>query len=168
VDVHGQPKLTDFGLALRIAAEQTPEGIEGHLDSLTSGRLTHTGEVVGTPAYMAPEQAAGDPRKVSPASDVWCLGATLYEMLTGRSPFRGETVAETLFQLMHHDPEPPTRLNAQVPRPLEAICLKCLRKDPKDRYASAEDMADDLRHFIAGRRPSVYPPLWRRIFRRGG
>ncbi len=133
------PKITDFGLAKRLDVD---------------GSLTSTGAVLGTPCYMAPEQT-GDPaaagRTVGPAADVYALGAILYEMLTGRPPFQGETVVETLLQVREHDPVPPSRLRPQMPRDLETITLKCLRKEPARRYASAAELADDLRRFLDAR-----------------
>ncbi len=130
------PKITDFGLARRV---------EGSSD------LTQTGAVLGTPSYMAPEQAAAQGRAVGPAADVWALGAILYECLTGRPPFLGETPYETVVQVLSLDPVPVRRLQPKVPHDLETVCLKCLRKEPADRYASAADLAADLQRFRAGR-----------------
>lgn len=131
----GTPKITDFGLALRL------EGGTG---------LTLSGVPIGTPNYMAPEQARGQSRTVGTAVDVYALGAILYELLTGRSPFRAETPAETLRQVIHQEPFPPARLNAKVPRDVETVCLKCLRKEPEQRYSSARELADDLGRFMRG------------------
>jgi serine/threonine-protein kinase len=129
------PKITDFGLARRV------EGGSG---------LTQTGAILGTPSYMAPEQAAGRGDVVGPAADIWALGAILYECLAGRPPFLAETPYETLAQVLSLDPVAPSRLQPRCPRDLETICLKCLRKHPAERYASAGDLADDLRRFRAG------------------
>src|SRR6516162_2104848 len=126
------PKVTDFGLARRL------EGGAG---------ITLSGVPMGTPSYMAPEQAQGQSRAVSPAVDVYALGAILYELLTGRSPFRAETPVETVLQVIDQEPVPPARLNAAVPRDLETVCLKCLQKEPHRRYASAAALADDLKRF---------------------
>ncbi len=128
----GTPKIGDFGLARRMAGE---------------AGLTWTGTAVGTPSYMAPEQAEARSRDVGPAADTYALGAILYELLTGRPPFRAETAAETLRQVVSHEPVPPSRLNAGVPRDPETICLKCLEKDPQRRYASAAALAEDLHRF---------------------
>jgi hypothetical protein len=131
----GMPKVADFGLAKQVDRES------GH---------TKTGAVLGTPCYMAPEQAAGDIRAVGPAADVHALGAILYEALTGRPPFKGTTVLETLAQVQNEEPIPPRRLRPGLPRDLETICLKCLEKAPPARHASALDLADDLRRFQVG------------------
>jgi serine/threonine-protein kinase len=128
----GTPKLTDFGLARRLEA---------------AAGLTQSGAPLGTPSYMAPEQAEGKARAVGPAADTYALGAILYELLTGRPPFRAETAAETLRQVVSQDPAPPSRLNAAVPRDAETMCLKCLEKDPQRRYASAAALAEDLHRF---------------------
>jgi tetratricopeptide (TPR) repeat protein len=131
----GTPKIADFGLARHL------EGEAG---------LTQSGATVGTPSYMAPEQARGQTQALAPAVDVYALGAVLYELLTGRPPFRAETAAETVLQVVYHEPAPPSRLNAKVPRDLETICLKCLHKDPQRRYATAAALAEDLQRFQRG------------------
>ncbi|HVK14285.1 MAG TPA: protein kinase [Gemmataceae bacterium] len=131
----GTPKVSDFGLARPIH---------------DGPGLTASGTRVGTPSYMAPEQALGRSSAARPAVDVYALGAVLYECLTGRPPFRGETAADTERQVVTDDPVPPSRLNPRVPRDLETVCLKCLQKDPARRYAGGEALADDLRRFLAG------------------
>jgi serine/threonine-protein kinase len=131
----GTLKITDFGLAKRL------EGGAG---------LTQTGEIVGTPSYMAPEQAQGKAQEIGPPTDVYALGAILYELLTGRPPFLAETPVDTVLQALTDDPVPPRRLQPKVPRDLETICLKCLEKEPRRRYASAEDLAGDLRRWLDG------------------
>jgi eukaryotic-like serine/threonine-protein kinase len=131
----GTPKISDFGLARRL------EGEHG---------LTWTGTPVGTPSYMAPEQAAGKSPAIGPAVDVYALGAILYELMTGRPPFRAETATETVLQVIYQEPAPPSRLNANVARDLETICLKCLHKDPQRRYATAGALAHDLDRFQRG------------------
>jgi serine/threonine-protein kinase len=128
----GAPKIADFGLAR-------------HFD--TGMALTLSGVRVGTPSYMAPEQAMGKTRSIGPAVDIYALGAVLYELLTGRPPFRGETTTETELQVIYQEPVPPSRLNARVPRDLETICLTCLHKAPQRRYATAEALAEDLQRF---------------------
>jgi tetratricopeptide (TPR) repeat protein len=128
----GTPKITDFGLAKQ-------------LDRRTL--QTDAGAILGTPNYMAPEQASGRGEEVGPLADVYALGAILYEMLTGRPPFLGENAFHTLAQVCTHDPVSPRRLQPTVPPDLEKICLKCLEKEPRRRYAGAQDLADDLRRF---------------------
>jgi WD40 repeat protein/tetratricopeptide (TPR) repeat protein len=135
LDEHGQPHVSDFGLAKRFAGD---------------GGLTQSGVIVGTPGYMAPEQAAGRGERLTTAADVYALGAILYGLLTGRPPFKGPTPLETLVQVLHHDPVPPRQLQPKVPRDLETVCLKCLQKEPGRRYASAHGLAEDLRRFLAG------------------
>jgi WD40 repeat protein/tRNA A-37 threonylcarbamoyl transferase component Bud32 len=151
LDKHGQPKVTDFGLARRLDA--------------TDG-LTASGDVVGTPGYMAPEQALGRVHEVGPLSDVYALGAILYCLLTGRPPFQAATLAETLRQIAEQEPVSPRLLNAATPLDLETICLKALQKDVGRRYASAQALADDLQRFLRGEsilaRPiSTWEKAWR-------
>jgi eukaryotic-like serine/threonine-protein kinase len=146
----GTPKITDFGLAKK-------------LDDVGQ---TASGAVMGTPSYMAPEQAAGRVKDVGPAADVYALGAILYELLTGRPPFRGETPMDTLVQVLGWEPAPPRRLQPKVPRDLEVVCLKCLEKEPARRYPSALALAEELRRFLAHEpiqaRPLSAPArLWR-------
>ena len=128
----GTPKIADFGLARHFDGEPA---------------LTLSGARIGTPSYMAPEQAIGKAGTIGPAADIYALGALLYEMLTGRPPFRAETATETERQVIAEEPVPPSRLNAKVPRDLETICLKCLHKDPQRRYATAAALAEDLKRF---------------------
>jgi serine/threonine protein kinase len=136
--------VTDFGLAKRLDAESTA--------------WTQDGAVLGTPGYMAPEQAAGRVREIGPGTDVYGLGAVLYESLTGRPPFQAESRDQTLRQLLHEDPAPPGRLRPEVPRDLETICLKCLEKEPARRYPTADELADDLGRFLAGSPVAAVPP----------
>jgi tetratricopeptide (TPR) repeat protein/tRNA A-37 threonylcarbamoyl transferase component Bud32 len=131
----GTPKVADFGLAKWLDGE--------------SG-LTRTDHVLGSPSYMAPEQAEGKAGAVGPAADVYSLGAVLYELLTGRPPFKAATALETLEQVKSAEPVAPRRLQPKLPRDLETVCLKCLRKEPSRRYDSAADLAEDLRRFGAG------------------
>lgn len=129
------PRITDFGLAKLLV---------GGVDQ------TQSGAIMGTPSYMAPEQAGGQVSDIGPATDVYALGAILYEMLTGRPPFRAQSALETIAQVKSEDPVAPSRLQPKVPRDLETICLKCLQKQPRLRYASAQSLAEDLRRFQAG------------------
>jgi WD40 repeat protein/serine/threonine protein kinase len=149
IDGDDQPFVSDFGLAKRMpTAGSHNEEIE----------LTWSGAFVGTPGYMAPEQASPngsrDPDRkagaVTTATDVYGLGAVLYNLLTGRAPFRGDTVWDTMSQVKERDPEPPSRTRPNVGRDLEAICLKCLDKEPQGRYRSAEELAEDLERWLAG------------------
>ena len=131
----GVPKITDFGLAKRLESD--------------SGQ-TRSGTLMGTPNYMAPEQARGDTHAIGPLADVYALGVILYECITGRTPFVGASVVDTLQQVQNHEPVPPSRLQPKVPADLETICLKCLQKEPHKRYESAKELADDLGRFLAG------------------
>jgi eukaryotic-like serine/threonine-protein kinase len=133
LDRDGQPHVTDFGLARRIGVEST---------------LTGSGAILGSPPYMAPEQAGGRMKETTTATDVYGLGAILYVLLTGRPPFRGESVLDTMEQVRSHAPEPPRRENPRVDRDLETIVLKAMAKEPADRFASAEEMAEELLRFL--------------------
>ena len=135
LDADGEPHITDFGLAQRFEGDSHEE----------------SGVIVGTASYMSPEQAAGKTRGLTTAVDVYSLGAMFYELLTGRPPFRGGTFLETLFQVREQEPQPPRVLNPNVDRDLETICLKCLQKDPKRRYRSAERLAESLECWLAGK-----------------
>jgi WD40 repeat protein/serine/threonine protein kinase len=139
------PKIADFGLAKR-------------LDRNSS--RTRTGSILGTPCYMAPEQASAKQGAIGPATDVYALGAILYEMLTGRPPFNAATAVETVQQVLTQEPVPPRRLQPGVPRDLDTICLKCLAKEPDRRYASAEALADDLGRFLALKPILARPTPW--------
>ncbi len=135
------PKIADFGLAKRLDVDRGQ---------------TQAGVILGTPSYMAPEQARGQRDGVGPAADVYSLGAVLYECLTGRPPFRGPTPLDTVAQVLHGEPVPPRTLQPLCPRDLETICLKCLEKEPSSRYPGAQALADDLRRFLDGK------PTWAR------
>ena len=138
------PKITDFGLAKHLIADAPGP--------------TQSGAMLGTPGYMAPEQARGSGESVGPPADVYALGAILYELLTGRPPFKAATALDTLVQVVHSDPVPVARLQPAVPRDLAALCQKCLEKRPVDRYPTADALADDLRRFLAGE-PTVARPV---------
>ncbi len=147
----GRPKISDFGLAKRLDDD--------------SGR-TRAGSLLGTPSYMPPEQAEGRVADVGPLADVYSLGAILYELLTGRAPFRAATIVETLTQVCREEPVSPVQLQPGTPRDLETICLRCLQKDPKKRYASAAELGEDLRRYLAGEAIKARPvPPWEHAWR---
>lgn len=144
----GTPKITDFGLAKKLD------------DDLGQ---TRTGTILGTPSYMAPEQAEGRISAIGPPADIYSMGAMMYDMLTGRPPLKGETVLDTLMLVQNQDPIPPTQLQPKIPRDLETICLKCLQKPPHKRYESAEALAEDLRRFLDGEPIQARPvTVWER------
>jgi serine/threonine-protein kinase len=150
------PKLADFGMA---------KLLEQSVDDTRSGAL------IGTPAYMSPEQAAGRTRDIDARTDVYALGAVLYELLTGRKPIAGDTDVEVLRRVMFDEPPALRRLRRDVPRDLEAICLKCLEKEPRRRYATAQQLADDLGRFLRSepteaRRPRPAERVWKWARRR--
>ncbi len=143
IDEHGQPKIADFGVSRRL------DGSEG---------ATLTGQMVGSPSYASPEQAAGLPSAAAVASDVYGLGALFYHLLTGRAPFNAATPAETLRLVLDTEPAPPRLLNPDLPRDLETICLKCLAKEPARRYASAAEVAEELERYLSHRPVHARPP----------
>ena len=134
------PRVTDFGLAKLVGDSPSAEA---------TLNPTQDGVLVGTPSYMAPEQAEGRAGAIGPPADVYSLGVILYEALTGRPPFQGDSVLDTLVLVRTQDPLPPSKLSPRVPRDLETICLKCLHKQPAARYGTAEELAEDLRRFLA-------------------
>lgn len=145
IDAQGQPHITDFGLAKRwVATDPSGPGAGA------ASELTHTGAIMGSPSYMAPEQAAARLGEIGPATDVYSLGAILYQLLTGQPPHRGNTALETLQQVIGAEPEAPRRLRTGVPPDLETICLKCLEKNPAQRYANARQLAEELGRFLGG------------------
>src|SRR5436190_659870 len=155
VQLRGQwfvPKLTDFGLA-RAAESQR--------------QLTVTGVAIGTPVFMAPEQAQGKKSQIGPPTDVYSLGVLMYQLLTGTFPFGTDAAWQTMQHVLTRRPEPPSRRNPACPRDLEAICLRCLEKEPRRRYPTAERLADDLRCFLDGLPVSACRPWWARLSRRG-
>jgi hypothetical protein len=134
LDAAEEPHITDFGLAKQLRTDQGQ---------------TRTGTILGTPSYMPPEQASGK-KDLTAACDVYGLGAVLYEVITARPPFRGETTLDTIVQVLETEPAPPRLLNPRIDRDLETICLKCLQKDPRARYATALELAEDLERYVQG------------------
>ncbi len=141
VDLRDDVHITDFGLAKRLNCD---------------GGQTRTGVILGTPSYMAPEQASGKIHELGPACDIYGMGAILYEMLTGRPPFKAETPLDTVMQVLHNDPVPPRLLNPRIDADLETICLKCLEKDARHRYESAAALAADLQRYLDGKSISAH------------
>ncbi len=147
------PKIADFGLAKRVDDDSSQ---------------TQSGAILGTPSYMAPEQAGGKNREIGPAADIYSLGAILYELLVGRPPFKAGNPIDTVRQVIEQEPVPPRQLEPRVPHDLETICLKCLEKDPARRFSSAVELADDLRRFVDGDPILARPtPAWERAWKWG-
>ncbi len=145
----GQPQITDFGLAKRTDRPSD---------------LTMDGQILGTPGYMAPEQAAGDIENLGPAVDVYALGAVLYHLITGHPPFR--TAIDALVCVLEQEPVPPRAMNRRVPRDLDLICMKCLNKNPADRYESVKQLANDLQSYLDGELIQARPASLRRRLQR--
>jgi serine/threonine-protein kinase len=151
IDASGEPYVTDFGLAKVFTA---------------GSDMTTTGAVLGTPSYMSPEQASGQHSQIGPASDIYSLGAVLYELLANRPPFREASPVETLLQVLNGEPALPHELNPRAPRALERICMKCLARTPHERYSSAQALADDLDHYLMGEPLEARPPgIGQRVWR---
>jgi eukaryotic-like serine/threonine-protein kinase len=147
------PKIADFGLAKRVDGDSSQ---------------TQSGTILGTPSYMAPEQAGGKNREIGPAADIYSLGAILYELLVGRPPFKAGNPIDTVRQVIEQEPVPPRQLEPRVPHDLQTICLKCLEKDPSHRFPTAADLADDLRRFVEGEPIHARPtPAWERAWKWG-
>jgi eukaryotic-like serine/threonine-protein kinase len=152
LDRNGEPRLTDFGLAKKVQGDVGTPG------------LTATGQILGTPSYMPPEQASGKKGSVGTLADVYSLGAILYCLLTGRPPFQADNPFDTLMQVVEQEPAPPRELNAKMPRDLETICLTCLQKEPHKRYATASALVEDLDRFLSGQAIAARPTrTWERI-----
>ena len=147
------PKIADFGLAKRVDEDSSQ---------------TQSGTILGTPSYMAPEQAGGKNREIGPAADIYSLGAILYELLVGRPPFKASNPIDTVRQVIEQEPVPPRQLEPRVPHDLETICLKCLEKDPAKRFGTADELADDLRRFVDDVPIHARPtPAWERAWKWG-
>ncbi len=153
IDEDGEPHVTDFGLAKIFQSE---------------GQATATGLIVGTPSYMAPEQAAGNSSLLGPKSDIYSLGAILFELLTGRPPFQEERPLDTIMKVLSGEPPLPRSLNRKVPRGLELVCLKCLARNPDARYETAAALADELGRYLKGEALEVRPPSFLQRIRRWG
>jgi len=154
VDAKGEPHLGDFGLARTV-------------DLAVGSRITLSGEILGTPAYMSPEQARAEGEEVGPRSDVFSLGGVLYLALAGKEAFAAQGIARTVERVLRDEPDPPSRLRPGLPRELDGVCLKALEKEPHRRYGSAAEMADDLARFLAGEPVHARPPTtWSRLARR--
>ena len=143
LDEDRHPLVTDLGLAKSTS---------------TGSDLTHTGALIGTPSYMAPEQAAG--KEATTSVDIYALGAILYELLTGRAPYQGTSPVNTVMMVLESEPQPPSKVASSVERDLELICLKCMARQPEDRYGTAKELADDLSSWLAGEPITVRPPSW--------
>ena len=167
IDGNDQPRITDFGLAKRV---NTEHGLLVTDHSKGAGRsdqssvisdqwsdLTLSGQVLGSPAFIPPEQASGQRGRIGRRSDVYALGAILYQLLTGRPPFLGEALADTLRQVLNEEPLRPRRLNPTVPLELETLCLKCLEKEPDRRYPTAQALAEELGRFLEHRPILAHP-----------
>jgi tetratricopeptide (TPR) repeat protein/tRNA A-37 threonylcarbamoyl transferase component Bud32 len=157
IDANDEPRITDFGLAKRLSSKSEIRNPKSEID------LTLSGQVLGSPNFMPPEQAAGKRGQVGPHSDVYSLGAILYHLLTARPPFLAETLTETLQQVQHTDPILPRLLNPAVPRDLETICLKCLEKEPRRRYENASALAMDIQRYLNHEPVAARPPT--RLYR---
>jgi WD40 repeat protein/tRNA A-37 threonylcarbamoyl transferase component Bud32 len=167
LDAQGEPHITDFGLAKRVESAPGAAGTKGvrppeerGLTPFCPATLTETGQVLGTASYMPPEQAGGRSKDIGPRSDVYSLGAVLYCALTARPPFQAASTLDTLLQVLDREPVSPRTLNASVPRDLETICLKCLEKDSRRRYGTAQELADECQRYLDGK-PILARPVGR-------